>query len=110
VLTSKRAFEGHLEGVRDGRLYGWARHIGDLTPVLLDLLIDDRLAATFQAVEFRDDLLAAGVGNGSHGFFVDLGEHRVKDGSVIRVRVNRRAFELANSGSSVAALKAMRAG
>jgi hypothetical protein len=110
VLTSKRAFEGHLEGVRNGRLYGWARHIGNLTPVLLDLLIDDRLAATFQSGEFRDDLLAAGVGNGNHAFFLDLGEHHVKDSSVIRVRVTRRTFELANSGRSVAALKAMRAG
>jgi hypothetical protein len=110
VLTSKRAFEGHLEGVRNGRLHGWARHIGDLAPVLLDLLIDDRLAATFPAGEFRDDLLAAGVGNGNHAFCLDLGEHRVKDGSVIRVRVSRRTFELANSGSSIAALKAMRRG
>ena len=110
VLTSKRAFEGHLEGVRNGRLHGWARHIGNLTPVLLDLLIDDRLAAMFQSGEFRNDLLAAGVGNGNHAFCLDLGEHHVKDSSIIRVRVTRRTFELANSGRSIAALKAMRAG
>ena len=66
------SFEGHLEGVLDGRLYGWARHVGELTPVTLDLLIDDRLAATFQAGEFRGDLLAANIGNGNHAFFLDL--------------------------------------
>ena len=110
VLTSKRAFEGHLEGVRDGRLHGWARHIGNLAPVLLDLLIDDRLAATFQSGDFRNDLLAAGVGNGNHAFFLDLGEHDVNDSSKIRVRVNRRTFELENSGRSLAELKALRLG
>jgi hypothetical protein len=108
VTTSKRAFEGHLEGVIDGRLYGWARHIGQLEPVLLDLLIDGRLAATFQASEFREDLLAAGVGNGNHAFFVDLAEHEVTDRSVIGVRINRRTVELGNSGRSLGELKAMR--
>jgi hypothetical protein len=108
VTTSKRAFEGHLEGVIDGRLYGWARHIGQLEPVLLDLLIDGRLAATFQASEFREDLLAAGVGNGNHAFFVDLAEHAVTDRSVIGVRINRRTVELGNSGRSLGELKAMR--
>jgi hypothetical protein len=110
VLTSKRAFEGSLDGVRNGRLHGWARHIGSLAPVLLDLLIDDRLAATFPSGEFRDDLLAAGVGNGNHGFVLDLRAHKAKDSAVIRVRVNRRTFELANSGRSVAALKGVRPG
>ncbi len=110
VLTAKRVFDGHLEGVLDGKLYGWARHIGNLTPVLLDLLIDDRLAATFPAGEFRGDLLAAGLGNGNHAFFLDLGEHDVNDSSVIRVRVNRRTFELANSGKSLAELRALRLG
>ena len=33
VLTANRTFEGHLEGVLDGRLYGWARHVGHLAPV-----------------------------------------------------------------------------
>jgi hypothetical protein len=110
VLTSKRAFEGHLEGVRDGRLHGWARHIGNLGPVLLELLIDDRLTAIFPSGEFRDDLLAAGVANGNHAFCLDLGEQRVRDSSTIRIRVSRRTYELTNSGRSLAELKAMRPG
>jgi hypothetical protein len=108
VLTANRAFEGHLEGVLNGRLYGWARHVGNLTPVLLDLLIDDRLAATFLAGEFRNDLLAANLGNGNHAFFLDLADFDLADGSVIRVRINCRTFELANSGKSLAELKALR--
>ena len=108
VLTANRTFEGHLEGVLDGRLYGWARHVGELMPVLLDLMIDDRLAATFPAGDFRDDLLAANLGNGNHAFFLDLNDFDLTDRSVIRVRVNRRRFELANSGKTLAELKALR--
>jgi hypothetical protein len=108
VLTANRTFEGHLEGVLDGRLYGWARHVGELMPVLLDLMIDDRLAATFLAGDFRDDLLAANLGNGNHAFFLDLNDFAAADSSVIRIRVNRRTFELANSGKSLAELKALR--
>jgi hypothetical protein len=108
VATSKRSFEGNLEGIVDNKLIGWARHIGNLTPVLLDLLIDDRLAATFQAADFRDDLLAAGMGNGNHAFSLDLAPYRINDASQIRVRFNRRTVELANSGMSAAQLKALR--
>jgi hypothetical protein len=108
VLTANRTFEGHLEGVLNGRLYGWARHVGELMPVLLDLMIDDRLAATFLAGDFRDDLLAASLGNGNHAFFLELNDFAVTDSSVIRVRVNRRTFELSNSGKSLAELKALR--
>ncbi|MEJ0018749.1 MAG: hypothetical protein WDN25_19755 [Acetobacteraceae bacterium] len=86
VLTSRRTFEGNLEGVLDGKLYGWARHLGHLEPVLLDLLVDEKLAATFPAGEFRGDLLAAGLGNGNHAFFLDLRDYAITDRSVIRVR------------------------
>jgi hypothetical protein len=110
VLTSPRVFEGNLEGVLNGRLYGWVRRLGDLAPVTLDLLIDDTLAASFPASEFRGDLLAAGVGNGNHAFFLDLADYALGDSSVIRVRVNRRSFELVNSGMSLGALKALRTG
>jgi hypothetical protein len=108
VATSKRAFEGHLEGVENGKLIGWARHIGHMSPVLLDLLIDNKLAATFRAAEFRDDLLAAGMGNGNHAFALDLADHRLNDASTIRVRFNRRTTELSNSGKSLPELKALR--
>lgn len=108
VATSKRTFEGNLEGISGNRLIGWARHVGNLTPVLLDLLIDDRLAATFQAADFRDDLLAAGMGNGNHAFVLDLANYRVCETSRIRVRFNRRTAELSNSGISVEKLRTLR--
>jgi hypothetical protein len=110
VLTSKRTFEGHLEGVLDGKLYGWARHVGRLTPVQLELLIDGKLAATFDAGEFRADLLAAHIGNGNHAFFLGLGEFPLNEDSVIRIKFNRRNVDLVNSGKTFAELKTLRAG
>jgi len=110
VLTSKRAFEGIVEGVAEGSLYGWARHIGELAPVLLDILVDERLTLIVQAGDFRADLLAAGMGNGNHGFFVDLAGYDVTDASVIRVRVSRRAVELTNSGKSFSELRTQHPG
>lgn len=109
VMTSRRTFEGSVDGWLDGRLCGWARHLGHLEPVMLDLLIDNRIVATFPAGDFRDDLLAANLGNGNHAFFVDLAEFKMTDSAVIRVRVNRRTFELTNSGRSLAELKALHA-
>lgn len=108
VLTANRSFEGYLEGVVEGRLCGWARHVGQLSPLMLDLLIDDRPAASFPAAEFRGDLLAANVGNGSHAFSLDLADFQVTDRSVIWVRISRRSFELVNSGKSLAELKVLR--
>ena len=108
VLTANRTFEGHIDGVLDGKLYGWARHVGSLQPALLDLLIDEKLAATFQAAEFRGDLLAANLGNGSHAFLHDLAQHALKDEAIIRVRFNGRTIELDNSGKSLGELKALR--
>jgi LPS sulfotransferase NodH len=110
VLTANRAFQGHVEGVLNGKLYGWARHVGSLQPVLLDLLIDGKPAATFHAGEFRGDLLAANLGNGSHAFFHDLAPYRLSDAAIIRVRFNGRIFELANSGKSLGELRALRLG
>jgi len=108
VAIARDVFEGQIEGIVDGRLCGWARNTGRVEPILLDLLIDDRPAATFTAGEFRSDLMMAGLGNGSHAFFVDLGGFVLSDASVIRVRVNRRTVELPNSGLTLREMRALR--
>ena len=45
----------------------------------MDRSIDDKLAATLPSGEFRDDLMAANVGNGNRALFLDLGERDVAD-------------------------------
>lgn len=62
--------EGNLDGcTRDGCITGWCwypqspeRHVS------LSVLVDDALVGTVQAVAFRPDLIAAGMGDGTYGF------------------------------------------
>ena len=45
MLGARRRYEGIIEGVAGGSLYGWCRLTGVADPVSLDLFVDDRLAA-----------------------------------------------------------------
>ena len=99
LATARRPFEGSIEGVREGRLYGWCWLLRMPEPVTLDVLVDDRLVLTTIADSFRQDLLDAGIGNGRHGYFVPLEELRARPDSLIRVRVARYGVELVNSGT-----------
>jgi hypothetical protein len=95
---ARRLFVGSVDAMQDGLLQGWCCQIGELEPVTLDLFLDDRKAATLKAHQFRADLLAAGYGNGNHGFSIDLTPFSTDPGMAVRVRVSGRTFELDNSG------------
>ena len=99
LVTARRPFEGCIEGVRGGELYGWCWLLRLPEPVTLEVLVDDRLALSTVANSFRQDLLDAGIGNGRHGYFVPLGELHARPDSLIRVRVARYNVELVNSGT-----------
>jgi hypothetical protein len=65
--------EGRLEGVVDGRVLGWAWMPG--TPrerVWVSVFVDEEPIGLVAADLQRPDLLAAGVGDGAHGFSVTL--------------------------------------
>lgn len=94
-------FEGRIDGMLDGQLYGWCRQFDRLEPIRLEIYADDRRVETLLADAFRDDLAAAGVGNGCHGFFVDLARHGVRRDAVIRVKISNRSLELENSGQKL---------
>jgi len=98
LAGATRQFAGTIDGILDGQLYGWARQVGMIAPIDVDLYIDDQLAGTVTADRFRTDLLENGIGNGNHGFFISLGRYNIAPDSVIRVKVNKRTFELNNSG------------
>jgi hypothetical protein len=103
IAGSRRRYEGIIEGVTGGCLYGWCRLTGVADPVALDLLVDDRPVLAFLADVFRQDLLDAGYGKGNHGFYLDLGKLVLRPGAVIRVKVAAHAIELDNSGRRVEA-------
>src|SRR4029077_11375569 len=99
LASARRRFEGLIEGVRGGQLYGWWQLTRSVDPVTLNVLVDDRVAVTVVADAFRGDLLDAGIGEGSHGWFVAVDALQAQPESVIRVRVVRHGVELAHSGT-----------
>lgn len=98
LLGARRRFEGRIEGVANGRLYGWCRLTGVTEPVALELFADGELLLRFAADVFRQDLRDAGYGEGRHGFFLDLAALRIAADAVVRVRVATHGMELDNSG------------
>jgi hypothetical protein len=99
LASARRRFDGLIEGVRGGQLYGWCQLTRSVEPVTLEVLVDDRVALTLVADTFRQDLLDAGIGKGSHGYFVELDALQARPDQVIRVRVARHGIELDNSGT-----------
>jgi hypothetical protein len=98
LLGARRRYEGRVEGIAGGRLYGWCRLTGVADPVSLELLVDNRLAASFVADAFRQDLLDAGFGAGRHGFFLDVASLGARPDAVVRIKVAGHGVELDNSG------------
>jgi hypothetical protein len=98
LVSARRRFEGLIEGIRRGQLYGWCCLTRSPEPITIDVLVDDAVAVTLVADAPRGDLAEAGIGNGNHGFFVPLETLRARPDSVIRVRVAQHGVELENSG------------
>jgi hypothetical protein len=98
VAHARRRYEGVIEGVRGEHLYGWCRLSQSTEPVMLEMMVDDRVVTRLAADAFRQDLLDAGIGKGSHGFFIRLDALQARPDSLIRVRVARHGVELDNSG------------
>ena len=98
VAHARRRYEGVIEGVRGEHLYGWCRLSQSTEPVMLEVLVDDRVVTRLTAETFRQDLLDAGIGQGSHGFFIRLDALQAQPVSLIRVRVAHHGIELDNSG------------
>jgi hypothetical protein len=63
-------FEGWIDDVNDWRVDGWALdHDHPELPVMLEVLIGERIIGTVLACDARADLAAAGIGNGNRAFF-----------------------------------------
>ena len=98
IARARDHYDGVIDGVTNGYLYGWCRRTGVDDPVALDLLVDEQPVLNFHADVFRQDLLDAGFRSGRHGFYVDLAKLAVGPDAVIRVRVVDHTFELDSSG------------
>ena len=108
--TARLELKGIIDGVFGGRLQGWCHIIGHAQPVPLELLIDGQAVTEFRADVYREDLKKARIGEGRHGFQLDVGRFRPRDDAVVAVRVKGRDFLLANSGRSFAQMVQMGGG
>jgi hypothetical protein len=95
---ARRQFAGSIDTLHNNVLHGWCCQLDELAAVTLDLFLDDRKTATMKADRFRADLVAAGYGNGNHGFSIDLTPFPADPGAEVRVKVSGRTYELNNSG------------
>ncbi|HEY1935885.1 MAG TPA: Hint domain-containing protein [Acetobacteraceae bacterium] len=78
--------QGRLDGIESGRISGWAFHPDrPADPVWLEVLDGDGVIARVYARRYRADLEASGIGDGRHGFELNLtGQMRMR--REIRVR------------------------
>jgi len=60
--------EGYLEYISEERIAGWAARIGDLNPVEVQILVNDKVLGQVSANIMRQDLRDSGKGNGVHAF------------------------------------------
>lgn len=98
LIVASRRFLGRIDGIVDGALFGWCFEENRLEPVRLDVSADGRLLESGDADCYRADLASGGIGNGCHGFSIDLRHHKLPAGAMIRVKIAGRQLELENSG------------
>lgn len=101
LATANSQFVGFLDGISQGYLIGWCRHVNVPGPVELELFADGETVTTFMADQFRKDLAQNKIGNGNHAFRVDISHFALTPGTVLHVRPRRRSIALSNSGRTV---------
>jgi GT2 family glycosyltransferase/glycosyltransferase involved in cell wall biosynthesis len=73
TVPKSAIIEGSLDLLTIGKVAGWAFNpASPEEPVAVEVLADGVLVARALASDFRGDLLAAGIGNGKHGFQIEL--------------------------------------
>lgn len=77
--NSDTNFIGSIDTIEAGIVYGWAFNKGSAEPVNVKVIAEERVLGFGVANEFRDDLADAKIGNGAHGFKIDLEELPVND-------------------------------
>jgi hypothetical protein len=94
--------EGQVDEIVGNALTGWVRLLGSTHLPEVELWVDGAPAATAIADQFREDLLAAGVGDGRHGFRIPLDNLGLSGGATLRVFAHGGRVELPKSGRTAA--------
>src|SRR5271157_2403848 len=84
---------GRVDKLWETCISGWASDDADHNkPVQVDVIVNSLPAATVPCVAFREDLLAAGIGDGCKGFVFDPTAH---------LKPGRNSLEVYYSGSGL---------
>ena len=98
------ALHGALDGASAQRVHGWAQDQAHPdAPVCLDVLVDGQQVAQVLANAFRADLLAAGIGDGQHGFDIRLPQGGAGTAGTVEVRRSSDGAMLGAAASLLAA-------
>jgi hypothetical protein len=72
-LLGRGELQYHIDAVSADMISGWACNtLRPSKPCSIELKTGDKVLANTQAATLREDLLAAGIGNGCHGFSIQL--------------------------------------
>jgi hypothetical protein len=72
-ILRRDGIQHHIDTVTADVVSGWACNtIWPSRPCLVELKLGDTVIASTRAATLREDLLTAGVGNGCHGFAIQL--------------------------------------
>jgi hypothetical protein len=103
LRASRLRYTGHVDRIVGSKLRGWAMVIDQpRVKAKVHLRIDGKIVASVVANKLRNDLVAAGIGDGHHGFEILLDSKIGKD-STVEVIAGNAGFQLPNSGKSAAA-------
>jgi SAM-dependent methyltransferase len=89
---------GYIDACDDGTLLGWAARPGDPAPVTVEVLCDGVVLGSAIARLYREDLKAAGIGDGRHGFsFAVPSATRARGSYFLEARAAQSGTPLGNS-------------
>lgn len=72
-ILGKTSVQYHIDTVTSNQVAGWACDPARPTkPCVVEVKEGDKVLAATKAATLREDLVAAGIGNGCHGFTIDL--------------------------------------
>ncbi|WP_373506289.1 hypothetical protein [Aestuariivirga sp.] len=103
LKASRLRYTGHVDRIVNGKLRGWAMVIDQ--PKLkanVQLKVNGQVAASAVANVRRKDLVDAGIGDGHHGFEIDIDNSMSRD-NVIEVTAGNSSTVLPNSGKKAIA-------
>lgn len=63
---------GSIDAVEAGIVHGWAAYQGDNGPVSIHIIHEGKIIGTGVADTYREDLKAAGINQGNHGFSIEI--------------------------------------